>query len=58
MAFPCFGPLTYSNTLTLLLIIIIYALDYSGLKYEDLLLENDDMEKALHRIPKNVKTER
>jgi hypothetical protein len=29
-----------------------------GLKYEDLLLENDDLEKALSRIPKSVKVQR
>jgi len=30
----------------------------AGLKYEDLLLENDDLEKALNRIPKGVKVQR
>jgi len=30
----------------------------TGLKYEDLLLENDDLEKALNRIPKAVKVNR
>ena len=29
-----------------------------GVKYEDLLLENDDMEHALNRIPHSVKVER
>jgi hypothetical protein len=30
----------------------------TGLKYEDLLVENDDLEKALNRIPKSVKVQR
>lgn len=29
-----------------------------GLKYEDLLVESDDVEKAIGRIPKHVKIER
>ena len=29
-----------------------------GIKYEDLLVENDDMEKALNRIPHEVKIQR
>jgi len=29
-----------------------------GLKYEDLLRENEDLEHALNRIPHNVKVER
>ena len=29
-----------------------------GLKYEDLLLESDDVEKALNRIPTEVKVAR
>ena len=33
-------------------------ISHIGLKYEDLLLENDDLEKALSRIPKSVKVQR
>ena len=37
---------------------IILTVHSIGVKYEDLLLENEDLEHALNRIPHNVKVER
>ena len=51
-------PSIISNTQTSLITTLCTPFEYTGLKYEDLLLENDDMEKALNRIPKSVKIQR